>query len=94
MALTGNSLTHAAKKRAASAREKAQRAEGELGAANEELKHAIEHHEVTGVKRAHERTQAAEQSVAEAAHEMEVVEVLLDAAEGGSPAPVAQRDSA
>lgn len=76
-----NPLTHAAKKKAASAREKAKIAEGELVAANKDLKDSIEESSQK-VKRAHLRTQVAEKAVSEAAHEMEVVEVLLDAAEG------------
>ena len=87
MPLTDNSLTRAAKKKAASAGEKARLAEGELAAANEELTEAIEHREpVQIIKRAHFRTQVAEKAVAEAAHDIEVVEVLLDVAQGGKPA--------
>ena len=89
MALTDNSLAQAAKNKAASARHNAKLAEGELAAANDELKDAIEHHDSTAkVTRAHARTQVAEKAVALAAHDMEVVEVLLDVAQGGSPAPV------
>lgn len=91
MALTDNPLTRAAKKKAVSAREKARIAEGELVAANEDLKDAIDHRDSTAkIKRAHSRTQVAEKAVAEAAEEMEVVEVLLDVAEGGPPAPPVQ----
>jgi hypothetical protein len=87
MAQTDNSLTRAARKKATSAGEKARLAEGQLAAANEDLKDAIDHREpVETIKRAHFRTQVAEKAVAEAAHDIEVVEVLLDVAQGGTPA--------
>jgi hypothetical protein len=87
MTQTDNSLTRAAKKKAASAGEKARLAEGELAAANEDLKDAIDHHDpLETIKRAHTRTQVAEKAVADAAHDMEVVEVLLDVAQGETPA--------
>ena len=79
-----NPLTRAAKSKAASAKDKAREAESELVAANADLSDAIEESSAK-VKRAHCRTQIAEQAVAEAAHEMEVVEVLLDVAQGGVP---------
>lgn len=85
MTQTDNPLTRAAKKKAASAREKARLAEGELVAANADLNDAIEESSAK-VKRAHSRTKVAQKAVSEAAHEMEVVEVLLDVAEGGSTA--------
>ncbi len=83
MAQIDGSLTRAAKKKAASAREKAKLAEGELVAANADLRDAIDESSAK-VKRAHTRTQVAEKAVSEAAQEMEVVEVLLDVAEGGT----------
>ena len=89
MAQTENPLTRAAKKKAASAREKARLAEGELVAANADLSDAIEESSAK-VKRAHSRTKVAQEAVAEAAHEMEVVEVLLDVAGGSAPAPTDQ----
>lgn len=86
MALT-ETLARAAKKNAVSAREKARLAEEELIAANRELDDAIRHQRPAGAVRAHQRTQVAEKAVAEAAHEMEVVEVLLDAAQGPAAGP-------
>ena len=83
MTQVDTSLTRAAKKKAASAREKAKIAEGNLVAANADLRDAIDESSEK-VKRAHVRTQVAEKAVAEAAQEMEVVEVLLDVAEGGT----------
>lgn len=89
MATTPDSLTQAAKKKAVSAREKARLAEGELVAANKDLSDAIEESSPK-VKRAHSRTQVAEKAVSEAAQEMEVVEVLLDVAEGVASGPAVE----
>lgn len=88
MMLIDNAVTQAARTRAASARDKARVAESELAAANEDLADAIDHHESAAmVKRAHKRTQVAEKVVADAAHDMEAVELLLDVAEGGASPP-------
>lgn len=85
-----NALTRAAKKKAASAKDKARHAEAELNAANEDLKDAIDQHQPTEkVKRAHSRTKAAEKVVGQAAQDMEIVEVLLDVAGGEPPTPPA-----
>lgn len=88
MTLTNNALTRAARTKAASARDKAKLAEAELVAANDDLAEAIDHRDPAAkVKRAHVRTQVAEKAVAEAAHDMEAVEVLLDVAEGSTAPP-------
>lgn len=68
---------------------KAQRARGnidtaevELKAANATLERAIPAGNVAEIRRAHDRTQKAEEAVVKAGQELEVVEIALDVARG------------
>jgi hypothetical protein len=87
MALSRQSLTAAAKAKAIAARKAAEAAEQDLKRANRELDDAISEPrpDPGKVKAAHTRTMRAEKAVSEAAHHMEVVEVLLDAEGPGEP---------
>lgn len=77
-------ITKAAKTLAVSAQKNAELAEKELVNANAELTVAIKEEDTRHAKSAHARTQRAEKAVGEAKQQIEVVEVLLDAAEGSN----------
>lgn len=77
MALTQESLTRAARRKAQRARQKVEAAEGELEVANRALRSALPRHDVTAIAQAAERTAVAEDEVREAAHELESVSELL-----------------
>ncbi|HZY17919.1 MAG TPA: hypothetical protein VFE82_05515 [Ramlibacter sp.] len=87
MALTHESMAGVARRKAQLAREKVRSAEDELVAANEALKAAIPRRDVDAIAQAAERTAHAEGEVREAAHDLEVVDELLD--EAAEPRPVA-----
>lgn len=75
-------LADIAHAKAQSAREMVDTAEAELKAANKTLERAIPKGNVAEIQTAHDRTQKAEVAVVEAGQELDVVEVLLDAARG------------
>jgi hypothetical protein len=78
MALTGESIRRAVKRKAQRARQKVKAAEDDLVAANSVLKQAIPRHDVEAIAVAAERTSAAEDEVRAAAQELEAVGVLLE----------------
>jgi len=84
MALNNQSVTEAVKRKAKRAQGKVQAAEAHLATANRELKEALPEHDLGKIADAAERTVTAEEEVREAAHELEVVNELLDP---GAPAP-------
>src|SRR3954471_18890088 len=84
MALTHDSVTHAVQRKAQRAHGKVKAAEADLAVANEALKEALPRKDVEAIAEAAELTASAEDEVREAAHELEVVNELL---EGAPPAP-------
>jgi predicted RNA-binding Zn ribbon-like protein len=82
MALTQDSLTGAARRKAQRAQRKVKNAEGELETANRTLRHAIPTRDVDAIAKAAVRTAVAEDEVRDAAHELAAVTELLD--EGSS----------
>ena len=78
MALTQESLTSAARRKAQRAQRKVKTAEDELDAANRTLRRAIPSRDVEAIAQAAERTAVAEDEVREASHELEAVTELLD----------------
>ncbi len=84
MALTPQSIAGTARRKAQRARKNVQAAEVELVAANEALKEALPRRDVEAIAEAAERTVVAEEEVRQAAHELDVVDQLLD---DGTPAP-------
>ena len=84
MALTQESLTGAARRKAQSARRRVKAAEGELETANRVLRNALPRRDVEAIAEAAERTAVAEGEVREAAHELQAVSELL--ADGRPPA--------
>ena len=87
MALTSTSIAAAARSKADHAQQHVRTAETQLHAANEELKDALPRHNLKKVEQAAERTVAAEAQVKQAADELEVVKVLLDAQRDAAHAP-------
>ena len=89
MSLTAQSINEAAKKRAQRALLNVEIAEAQLTSANETLEKAIPEGDIEEIQEAHEETQQAEEAVAQANEDLQVVEVLLDAAapSGGEAAP-------
>ncbi|TFZ06233.1 hypothetical protein EZ313_06200 [Ramlibacter henchirensis] len=87
MALTSQSIAGTVRRKARRAQENVKAAEGELIAANEELKEAMPRRDVEAIAHAAERTLVAEEEVRQAAHELEVVDELLDDGSAGPPAP-------
>jgi hypothetical protein len=77
MALTRESLAHAARRKTQNAQLKVRAAEAELVTANETLKQAIPRHDVQAITEAAERTVIAEEEVRGASHELEAVAELL-----------------
>jgi len=86
MALTQESLTRAARRKAQLAQYKVQSAEEQLESANSTLREAIPRKDVDAITQAAERTAVAEIEVRQAAHELEAVTELLDDAKVPSAA--------
>ncbi len=84
MALTTDSIAGTVRRKARRAQDSVKAAEEELAAANETLKEALPRRDTEAIARAAERTVVAEEEVRQAAHELDVVNELLD---DGSPAP-------
>src|SRR6476661_5076411 len=82
MALTQESLSLAARRKAQRAHDKVKAAEQQLDAANRTLRQAIPRKDVEAIAEAAQQTTVAEEDVREAAHELEAVNELLDE---GSP---------
>lgn len=78
MALTHESLTRAARRKAQRAQDKVKAAELQLDTANRTLRRAIPRRDVEAIAEAAEQTAVAEEEVREAAHELEAVNELLD----------------
>lgn len=78
MALTQESITGAARRKAQRAQTKVKNAEGELEVANRTLRRAIPTKDVEAIAQAAVRTTVAEDEVREAAHELAAVTELLD----------------
>lgn len=78
MALTQESLTRAARRKAQRAQDKVKSAELQLGAANRTLRRALPRKDVEAIAEAAEQTAVAEEEVREASHELEAVTELLD----------------
>lgn len=78
MALTHDSLTEAARRKARRAQRKVKNAEGELEMANRTLRRAIPTKDVEAIAQAAVRTAVAEDEVREAAQEIAAVTELLD----------------
>ena len=87
MALTSDSMRGAARRKAQRAREKVREAETQLEAANGALKEAIPLRDVEAIAEAAERTARAEEEVHEAAHELEIVDALLQDGAAAVPPP-------
>jgi hypothetical protein len=77
MALTQESLTSAARRKAQRAQRKVKNAEGELETANRTLRRAIPSKDIEAIAQAAVRTAIAEDEVRDAAHELEAVSELL-----------------
>ena len=84
MALTPESLTGAARRKAQRAQRKVKTAEEQLASANRTLRGAIPRKDVEAIAEAAQQTAVAEAEVREAAHELEAVSELLD--DGAQPA--------
>jgi len=81
MALTDESARSVIQRKAKRAQRSVKAAEADLAAANETLKEALPRKDVEAITEAAELTMTAEEEVREAAHELEVVnELLQDAA--------------
>ncbi|HEY1226709.1 MAG TPA: hypothetical protein VGF26_05260 [Ramlibacter sp.] len=78
MALTQESLSRAARRKAQRASDKVKAAEQHLDSANRTLRRAIPRRDVEEIAEAAEQTAVAEEEVREAAHELEAVNELLD----------------
>ena len=78
MALTQESLSRAARRKAQRAQDKVKAAEQQLDSANRTLRRAIPRRDVEEIAEAAERTALAEEEVREAALELEAVNELLD----------------
>lgn len=78
MALTQESLSLAARRKAQRAHDKVKAAEQQLDAANRTLRRAIPRKDVEAIAEAAQQTTVAEEDVREAAHELEAVNELLD----------------
>jgi hypothetical protein len=85
-ALTPDSIAGTVRRKARRARDNVAAAKEELAAANETLKEAVPRRDADAIAQAAERTVVAEEEVRQAAHELEVVNELLD---DGTPAPPA-----
>jgi hypothetical protein len=85
MALTQESLTRAARRKAQLAKVKVHSAEEQLESANTTLREAIPRKDVKAITKAAEQTAVAEIEVREAAQELEAVTELLD--DGKVPPP-------
>lgn len=81
-ALTPDSIAGTVRRKARRARDNVAAAKEELAAANETLKEALPRRDTDAIAQAAERTVVAEEEVRQAAHELEVVNELLD---DGSP---------
>jgi hypothetical protein len=80
MALTQESLSRAARRKAQRAQDKVKAAEQQLDSANRTLRSAIPRKDVEAITAAAQQTAVAEEEVREAAHELEAVNELLDEA--------------
>ena len=78
MALTQDSLSRAARRKAQRAQEMVKAAEQQLDSANRTLRRAIPRNDVEAITEAAQQTAVAEEEVREAAHELEAVNELLD----------------
>lgn len=76
--LTPKSLTSAVKKKAENAHRHVLRAKAQLDAANRELEQALPEEDMRTIKRAAERTLAAEEGMEQASSELEAVDILLE----------------
>ena len=83
-ALTPDSIAGTVRRKARRARDSVAAAKDELAAANATLKQALPRRDTDAIAQAAERTVVAEEEVRQAAHELEVVNELLD---DGSPTP-------
>ena len=79
MALSANSINEAAKTRAHRALVNVEVAEAQLKTANETLEKAIPEGDIEEIQVAHDDTLQAEEAVARANEDLQVVEALLDA---------------
>jgi hypothetical protein len=86
MALTQESMAGTVRRKARRAQENVKAAEQELVAANEMLKEALPVRDTEAIAQAAERTLVAEEEVREAAHELEIVNTLLQDG-AATPAP-------
>ena len=92
MALTPESIAGSVRRKARRAHDNVKAAEEELAAANQTLKEALPRRDTEAIAQAAERTVVAEEEVRQAAHELEVVDELLDDGSPGkapSPGPAA-----
>ncbi len=83
-ALTPDSIAGTVRRKARRARDNVAAAKEELAAANETLKDALPRRDADAIAQAAGRTLVAEEEVRQAAHELEVVNELL---EDGAPVP-------
>ena len=90
-ALTPDSIAGTVRRKARRARDNVTAAKEELAAANETLKEALPRRDNDAIADAAERTVVAEEEVRQAAHELELVNELLD---DGSPTPAPAADDA
>jgi hypothetical protein len=86
MALTPDSMAGTVRRKTRRAHDNVKAAEEELLAANEALKEALPRRDLGAIAEAAERTVVAEEEVREAAHELEVVNELLDGSPSSPPA--------
>jgi hypothetical protein len=84
MALSAQSITEAAKARARRALVNVEVAEAQLKSANETLEKAIPEGDIEEIQDAHVETKQAEQAVAHANEDLQVVETLLEAQSSSS----------
>jgi hypothetical protein len=84
MALSTQSITEAAKARAHRALVKVEVAEAQLKSANETLEKAIPEGDIEEIQDAHVETKQAEEAVAHANEDLQVVETLLEAQSSSS----------
>jgi len=84
-ALTPDSIAGTVRRKARRARDNVAAAKEELAAANETLRQALPRRDTDAIAQAAERTAVAEEEVGQAAHELEVVNELLD--DGTAPTP-------
>ena len=91
-ALTPDSIAGTVRRKARRARDNVAAAKEELAAANQTLKEALPRRDTDAIAQAAERTVVGEEEVRQAAHELEVVDELLD--DGSPTAPAGGSEGA